>query len=1276
MDKNTGKQCEEVHLKQKVYYSLSHAQKRIWYTERMYPSTGFANLAGSVLFEYPKVDFKLLSQAINMVISKYDALRIHLVEAGDCDVKQYISAYTERTFDILKGSDVNTLAVYQSTVPFTLINGDLFYFALIHPTDHQWGYYFKYHHILCDAMSVTLINKEIHTFYKKLANHEDVLLKRDTPSFLEYLQRDQAYLSSLQYYQDEAFWLNEFKDLPPPLKLKSNSSLKTITASRKVHNLGRTLTAAIYDFCKRNETTLFRFFMSVFYVYFMRITSTVDMIIATGHHNRLDKREKEMVGMTVSTLPIRITANENMDFISLLKYVTRKTAESLAHQAYPFDLLALHLRERGFDPHNLLSIALNHIPSLTEDYMVERYSPGFDPALINIKMNPNQLPKDAPLEIAIDFREGLFEKEEIKRLFQHLETLICDIIQNPEKKLYRLNILPNDEKKRILTEFNNTAIATPKESFIHLAFTEQAMKTPHNIALVYKNKSCTYRELDIKTNQLARLLREKGVKPGTIAAVMVERSEDVVLGALSVFKAGGTYLPLDPGFPEERIRFILDETQAEILLTQQALKEKTAFYQGERLYLEDPGLYSGDDTGLKNMNTSSDPAYIIYTSGSSGKPKGVLVEHRNLSNFCGWYINHYQLTGKDAQAAYCSFIFDVSIADLLPPLMKGAALHILPEEIRLSPEEINSYYEKHHITLAFLPTKVGEVFMETTDNRSLRILTVAGEKLNCCNLGRYSLINAYGPTEATVFATTFPVVKEYTNIPIGKPIFNTKAYVVDKYGNLLPLGIPGELWLSGLQIARGYLKREELTREKFIENPFATREDDKRVYKTGDLVRWLPDGNLEFLGRLDTQVKIRGFRIEPAEIEQYIIKYPEISEAVVLDCTDPLGNMFLCAYLETSTEFSKESLKKYLRLHLPDYMVPLHFVRVPAIPLTRNGKTDPNALRELTKGFKVEKKDGQPLPKTPTEQKLSQIWKELLGVSQVSITQSFFELGGNSLLSMKLFIRIKETFGLNLPVSIIFKENTIEKLSEIIDDNKGSHIPRLIPIREGNHKHPLFCIHDYSGEVLSYSNLASSMKGDQPMYGIRYTYTEENCGVSVEALAEDYIKEIRSIQPQGPYYLVGYSSGGTIAYEMALQLLLQNEEVGLLALLDTPNYSLYPSLMIRLYFKAVEYFLACLKVFSFKYKGIFFSKNLQTSCAQKIGQILASYDPKPYPGRLTLFKTRIRIMPTDKKLGWGQLVKELDLYQVGGHHLSIIDKKISARIAHCIKNSLGNGVQT
>ncbi len=1243
-------------------YSLSHPQKRILYSQMRYPVTSFANLAGSVIFSEEVVDFVLLEKAINGVVERYDALRIRLRESVDYEVKQYVSNVRDLKLEVIEKAPLKEWMLLQSRMAFSLFDSDLFYFALVNGSDNRGGYYFKFHHIICDAMSVSSINRQINKLYKALVARDKPILEGDIPSYIEFLDREQQYLGGEQYQADKAFWLNEFKDIPEAVDFEKQGLFNHIQSERKVFNLGEALTGKIDGFCKENNTTVFRFLMAVFYVYFFRTTGNQDLVLGTGHHNRVSKRERDVVGMTVSTVPVRVTINAEMDFLTHLKVVTEKVTHCLAHQSYPFDLLVADLRENGCEPGHLLNIMLNHIPSQTGDYLVERYTPGCDPGMLNIKINPNQLAQGHPLEIGIDYRIELFHAEDIDGLMSRLEVLIKDILTHPNKQLSHLEIMPEDEQDWLLHQSKGPYEAADHEGCFHSHFREQALKTPNNQALVFKDQSYTYGQLNHLTDQLAETIRSKGIKPDDKVAIMTERSAEFVIGLLAVFKVGAAYLPIDPSSPQERIDFMLTDSQALLLLSQKTLKDKALHFKGEWVDLWDETAYTECKDESCAMDNPTDAAYVLYTSGTSGTPKGVVIEHKSLYNFCVWYRQFYELTEGDHQAAFCNFTFDVSLGELLPPLLVGATVHILPEEIRLSPEAINQYFEEERISVACFPTRVGEIFTEATDNQSLRVLTLVGERLQKVKKSSYKIVNAYGPTEATIYATATYLQEEADHISIGKPLPNTWAYVVDKQGRLLPRGMAGELWLSGVQIAREYLNLKQLTHDKFSANPFATSEQNQRIYKTGDLVRWLPDGNLDFIGRRDGQVKIRGFRIEFSEIESQLMQMPDVKEAVVLG---PGINAFVVLV----DPIDLEALKIKLRLKLPDCMIPDRIIQVQSIPLTPTGKTDQVALGKIL-AMEIHKiQEVIVAAKTVTEQKVLTLWTELLQLKEISVTKSFFDLGGNSLLAIRMSVMIKKNFQLNLPVSILYGENTIEKLARVIDGkNTGDH-SLVVCLQKGQGKDPLFCIHDFSGEVIIYYNMVNHLKDDQALYGIRYPRDFDPRKQNLEALAAEYIKQMKTVHPRGPYRLVGYSAGGIIAYEMAQQLLEQNEQVQRLALLDTPNYRAYPKSIEHIFRNVARYAFNWLGVLSFRDKLRFARVGFAGFEAQKSMQLLLSgYLPKKYKGKLILFKASKRRMPMDQYLGWHAFAQSIEVYEISGNHVSIINEENFKKIVEVITN--------
>jgi amino acid adenylation domain-containing protein/thioester reductase-like protein len=571
----------------------------------------------------------------------------------------------------------------------------------------------------------------------------------------------------------------------------------------------------------------------------------------------------------------------------------------------------------------------------------------------------------------------------------------------------------------------------PGHKTVNELFEEQVVKNPHNTAvkgMAYNawGTELTYREFNAKVNQLAHRLRAKGMKPGSIAAIMIEPSSEMIVAMLGIMKAGGAFLPIDHKIPGDRVKYMLEESGTRLLLTRfELLKGMT--YEDEIIELDSSETFSGEKNNPVHINVPNDLVYVIYTSGSTGKPKGVLVEHRSLINLCCWYNRYFSMTSSERSTKYAGFSFDASVWEVYPPLLAGASLYIIPEEIKLDIIALNHYYEENGITLTFLPTQLCEQFI-TIDNRSLRVLQTAGDKLKSFVKRDYKMYNLYGPTENTVNATSFVVTEFTANIPIGKPMSNNQIYILDKNDQLQPIGIPGELCIGGDSLARGYLNNPELTGEKFTANPYSPpavfQLDGKRLYRTGDLARWLADGNIEFLGRIDYQVKIRGFRIELGEIENQLLRIEDIKETVVIAGEDRSGQKYLSAYIvPQKTGVNIELVKERLAKNLPEYMIPAYFVQMDRIPLNPSGKIDKKALPPPdVKGIEYA------APTTDIEKLLAEIWSGVLGIEKIGIDDNFFNSGGDSIKTIMVGARLQK-HGIAVNINDFFSNPTIRKLT-------------------------------------------------------------------------------------------------------------------------------------------------------------------------------------------------------------------------------------------------------
>jgi bacitracin synthase 1 len=676
------------------------------------------------------------------------------------------------------------------------------------------------------------------------------------------------------------------------------------------------------------------------------------------------------------------------------------------------------------------------------------------------------------LTFHIQYRSGLFKQETIERFEIYFKNTIRSLLEDPGKKLLEIRMITEREKRQLLVEFNKTNRHRhdPGDKKTHQLFAEQVKRTPHQLAVVFGDEQLTYEALDLSAHQLLRVLKETGVTPDSVLGIMVQPSLEMIIGIMGILKAGGAYLPIDPDYPDERIRYMLTDSGTNILLTTHNLSkkfEKLSIVNCQLLILMvneiPPNRRRINNLQLKGNNL----AYIIYTSGSTGKPKGVTIEHRSLNNLCYWHNLRYCVSSWDRASKYAGFGFDASVWEIFPYLIIGAAIFIIEPTIKLEMDKLNQYFEIHHITISFLPTQIAEQFIKT-DNRSLRLLLTGGDKLNTFIKRNYQIANNYGPTENTVVSTSFMVEGMHHNIPIGQPVSNTHIYVLDHYQRLQPMGAAGECCISGHSLARGYLNAPELTREKFVMNPFVKdlspyiRDNGHhRMYKTGDQVRWLPGGNIEFLGRLDFQVKIRGNRIELGEIESRLLQYEGVKETVVAakkiaaETTIERQGIddYLVAYIVPvdKESLSLTRLKNYLSDNLPAYMVPTYFVFLEQIPLTTSGKVDRRALP--TPGLSPGK--GAAAPGNEIEKKLANLWSSVLGThGPIGIDDNFFEWGGHSLKATILIAKMHQVFNIKVPLDEIFKRPTIRQLCQYIQTGEQE---RYVPpeIAEEKEYYPL-----------------------------------------------------------------------------------------------------------------------------------------------------------------------------------------------------------------------------
>ncbi|MGE5675070.1 MAG: non-ribosomal peptide synthetase, partial [Mycobacterium leprae] len=904
-----------------------------------------------------------------------------------------------------------------------------------------------------------------------------------------------------------------------------------------------------------------------FQVLLHRYSGQTEICVGTPVAGRSRQELERLIGVFVSTLVMRTAIESSRSFRELLAQVRENVLNDFAHQELPFENLVEALqpvRDTSRSPLFQVMFSLQNtpvgsmaLPGLTIDEVaIETGTAKFDLTLYLTE-------EGGALTGIMEYNTDLFDRATTLRMIGHFETLLAGIAANPQTPVAGLPLLTTAELSQVMGEWNDTAVAYRQNVCLHELIEEQVERTPEATAVLFAGEEVSYRELNRRANQLAHGLRQLEVGPDVLVGICMERSVEMVVGLLAILKAGGAYVPLDPGYPPERLAFMLADAAVPVLLTQERLVAGLPEH-GARVICLDTGwsaLARESDANPVSGARPSDTAYVIFTSGSTGRPKGVMVPHAGICNRLLWMQDEYQLTTADRVMQKTPFSFDVSVWEFFWPLMTGATLVVAqPEGHKDSQYLVKLIQEARVTTMHFVPSML-QIFTEEPDLghcESLRQVMCSGEALPPDVVERFYgrapahvlLHNLYGPTEASVDVTYWACPREgrMESVPIGRPIANTQIYLLNEQLQPVPVGVAGELHIGGVGLARGYLKRPDLTAEKFIPNPFGAG----RLYKTGDLARYRPDGAIEYLGRIDHQVKIRGFRIELGEIESALLRHGGLKECVVVAREDLPGQKQLVAYgVPGSRPVTVDELREFLRASLPEYMVPAHFVLLEAMPLSPNGKLDRKALPAPQRAVSAA---GATAPRTVQELQLLPVWESVLGVSPIGVEDNFFELGGHSLLVIRLLNAVREATGRQLPIASLFRGPTIASQAKLLEQEGGEEPwTPLVPIRATGTRPPFYCAHGAFGSVFCFADLARELGPDQPFYGLqpRGLYDEQPPLHTMPEMAARYVEAIREAQPHGPYFLGGYCMGGLIAQEMARLLTKAGEPVALVAMLDT-----------------------------------------------------------------------------------------------------------------------------
>ncbi|NMF66950.1 non-ribosomal peptide synthetase [Brasilonema octagenarum] len=1044
--------------------ALSFAQEQLWLLNQLEPDNPFYNEQAALKL-HGHLNIVALEQSFNKIISRHEALRTNFRTFNEQPVQVIADSLTLSVpvVDLTKLPEsereiaCQQLATKEANQPFDLANSALIRAYVVKITEIEHVFILTIHHIVFDGWSMGIIMRELATIYSALCNNLSPKLPELPLQFADFATWQRQWLQKEVLQTQLDYWKQQLKNAPTLLELPTDRprpAIQTYRGATQYTKFSNELGEALANFSRQERATLFMTLLAAYVTLLYRYTGSDNIVVGTPLANR-DRLELEgLVGFFVNTLALHTDLSGNPSFQQLLRRVRQVTLEAYAHPDLPFEELVKALqpqRDLSHTPLFQVMFVLENAPTsevemsglTVSSFATERTTAKFDLTLF-IKNTTSGL------VAAWQYNTDLFDASTIERMADHFVTLLESIIANPQQQISQLPLLTQVEQQQLLVEWNNTQVDYPREKSIPQLFEEQVQRTPDAVAVEFGNQQLTYYQLNCRANQLAHYLKSLGVKADVLVGLCVERSLEMVVGLLGILKAGGAYVPLDPNYPTERLAFMLEDAQVLVLLTQQSLVDRLPEHQAKLVCLDtDAPLVS--QLSQENVITdvqANNLGYVIYTSGSTGKPKGVAMNQLALCNLILWQLQNHTISTGAKTLQFAPISFDVSFQEMFSTWCSGGTLLLITEELRREALALLGFLQQKAVERLFLPFVALQQLAEIAIGSELvtshlREIITAGEQLQITpaisqwfsKLSECTLHNHYGPSESHV-VTTFTLTDSVDTWPllppIGKPIANTQIHILDKFLQPVPIGVPGELYIGGVCLARGYLNRPELTQEKFISNPFE-KVGESKFYKTGDLARYLPDGNIEYLGRIDNQVKIRGFRIELGEIEAALSQHSDVETCCIIAREDTPGDKRLVAYVVAHQDCTPtiSELRQFLKAKLPEYMVPNAFVILESLPLTPSGKVDRRALR--APDLHSEITDKYIAPRTPIEELLAQIWAQVLKVELVGIHDNFFELGGHSLLATQLVSRIRNIFKVELPLRELFARATVAELARSLE---------------------------------------------------------------------------------------------------------------------------------------------------------------------------------------------------------------------------------------------------
>lgn len=1266
------------------YYPLTMNQKQVWGLNVLYPESITHNISTAIKINR-KLDINLLTKTINIIVERHESLRTRFKVHSGVPHQEVIPEYKYHfEFIDIKQEQLKEVLQEEMKYLFNLEEAPLMRIRFYRLSENEVVFFFLVHHIIWDGLSNTFFFHEFISIYRSLESAEELNVPDVRLSYKEHAIKEIDYLKSEDFFEQKRSWESIFVGKLPVLNIPTD-----FPRAPRINNQSETVYFEISaDMLEKLEVyaqakylSLYNIFFAVYYVLLARISGENDFIVGTPVHGRNNKDVRKILGYFINTLPVRTTLDPAKSFKDNLGIFLESLKHAFYNQNVPLDVLLKNSTIEN-DPSRTplfqtLFIYLDVTKELDvfkseslEQIKLERYS-------VHTEVDFYLYKSRDKVEGVIEFRKDLYSPETMKKMGEDFIDILDKILLDELQTLNEMGVKVVETKNEMIEMDMRPYDDFSNERPFYKTFEKMAGLYPDKEAIKTSKGSLTYDELNKKADLVAEKLLNQGIKIGDFVGVSTNRNEKLVIALLGVLKAGATYVPLDPKFPDERLHYMMERSGAKVLLVEKGLISRFSQYSNH-LLIEDvlntksQRAFTSVDVGLHSS------CYVLFTSGSTGRPKGVEVGHENVLNFLKSMSKKPGLKNTDCLLSVTTFSFDISVLELFLPLMEGATVYLANEEQVVDGDELARIIKQEKITCMQATPSSWRLLLAAGWKGSSELKILCGGEPMPKDLAHKLLAlskevwNMYGPTETTVWSTAKKLSLDDKKILIGSAIDNTCLYILNDNGGPCPVGVEGHLFIGGLGVAKGYIQDLEQTHKRFVKNPFRFNE---LMYDTGDMARFESSGEIECLGRSDDQVKIRGFRIELGEIEEVALR-----ESFVHECAAKVhgNNIFVYLTLRPETIYNEDALKKIFRENLPVYMIPQKILTLDQLPKTLNGKIDKKALNEKASLKDLSRKWPASLELTATMNEISAIWKTILQVEEVDVDENFFNLGGHSISAVEIFGIVNDKFNLNLPLSVIFEAATIRSLSDVIDctvkknSYELSQLKCVVAIKPGKKNlEPIFCFHGVGGNVLNYYPLGAH-GGERAFYGVQSVGVngEDQIVETIPAMAKIYIQEIKKIQPKGPYILSGGSMGGMVALEVASQLKNEGEEIKSLVMFDTVgpdlDFKTYgnvkvsfftrtkSSLSLR-YFKAINF----VKTQFYTLRKVSVPHSLRYfSIEDKNFAALRSYTPTLYEGSITLIRAprTAKGWYADPYLGWRKVINgKIEIIEIKGDHHNFIE---------------------